>query len=92
VRYKRKKDRGFEMGTRDGYSSSSNNGLVYNILIAPLLMINLTYSIYVAFTALSIGLVCVIFKLKFVVNSRHLFFDDITLKYFSSFACEMGSL
>jgi len=62
-----------------------------NILITPLLMIDLTYSIYVTFTALSIGLVCVVFKSKFVVNSQHLFFDDIMLKYSSSLACEISS-
>ena len=60
-----------------------------NILITPLLMIDLTYSIYVTFAALSIGLVCVIYKLQF--NSHHLFFEDIMLKYFSSLACEICS-
>jgi len=64
---------------------------MYNILITPLLMIDLTYSIYMTFTALSIGLICVIFKLKFVINSRHLFFEDIMPKYFSSLACEISS-
>lgn len=63
--------------------------LMCNILITPLLMIDLTYSIYVTFTALSIGLVCVIYKLQF--NSHHLFFEDIMLKYFSSLACEICS-
>lgn len=65
--------------------------LMYNILITPLLMIDLTYSIYATFTALSIGPICVIFELKFVVNSQHLPFEDIMLKYFSSLACEISS-
>jgi hypothetical protein len=29
-----------------------------------------------------LGLICVIFKLKFVVNFQHLFFEEKALKYF----------
>ena len=68
------------------------HALTYNILITPLLMIDLTYSIYVTVTALSIGLACVIFELKFVVNPQDILFEDIMLKYFSSWACEISSV
>ena len=51
-------------------AATLGHALMYNVLITPLLMISL-----IQFIALSIGLIYVISKLKFVVNSQLLFFN-----------------